>query len=139
MTGCASAAARRWSPICAAQNRVPLPWSASTYATKPADLSDLLLLDVETGICEKASRIEEAITAVQTFVRRSRLGLEPDWKVGREFARLWDSRFETYRIWERCKLRELYRENWIEWTERGKARRIEAFRFLESELRNARR
>jgi hypothetical protein len=38
---------------------------------------------------------------------------------------------------EKCKLRELYRENWIEWTERGKARRIEAFRFLESELRNA--
>ncbi len=51
----------------------------------PRDLSDLLLLDVETGVCEKASRIEEAITAVQTFVRRSRLGLEPNWKAGREF------------------------------------------------------
>jgi hypothetical protein len=119
------------------QNRVPLPWSSSTYATRPADLSDLLLLDVETGICEKASRIEEAISAVQTFIRRSRLGLEPNWTVGCEFIRLWDSRFDTYRIWEKCKLRELYRENWIEWTERGKARRIEAFRFLESELRNA--
>ncbi|MFM0258419.1 Tc toxin subunit A-related protein [Paraburkholderia sediminicola] len=122
------------SYLCSA-NRVPLPWSASTYASKPGDLSDLLLLDVETGICEKASRIEEAITAVQTFIRRSRLGLEPDWEVGREFARMWDSRFCTYRVWEKCKLRELYRENWIEWTERGKARRIEAFRFLESELR----
>ena len=77
------------------------------YATKPADLSDLLLLDVETGVCEKASRIEEAITAVQTFVRRSRLGLEPGWKVGGEFIRLWDSRFDSYRVWERCKLREL--------------------------------
>jgi hypothetical protein len=119
------------------QNRVLLPWSASTYATKPADLSDLLLLDVETGVCEKASRIEEAISAVQTFIRRSRLGLEPSWTVGGEFIRLWDSRFDTHRIWEKCKLRELYRENWIEWTERGKARRIEAFRFLESELRNA--
>jgi hypothetical protein len=119
------------------QNRVPLPWSASTYATRPADLSDLLLMDVETGICEKASRIEEAITAVQTFIRRSRLGLEPDWEVGHRFAQLWDSRFQTYRTWERCKLRELYRENWIEWTERGKARRMEAFRFLESELRGS--
>jgi hypothetical protein len=119
------------------QSRVLLPWSASIYATKPADLSDLLLVDVETGVCEKASRIEEAISAVQTFIRRSRLGLEPNWTVGGEFIRLWESRFDTYRVWEKCKLRELYRENWIEWTERGKARRIEAFRFLESELRNA--
>ncbi len=118
-------------------NRVPLPWSASTYATRPADLSDLLLLDVETGVCEKASRIQKAISAVQTFVRRSRLGLEPNWKVGREFIRVWDSRFDTYRIWERCKRRELYRENWIEFTGLGKARRIEAFRFLESQLRNS--
>jgi len=119
------------------QNRVLLPWSSSSYATRPADLSDLLLLDVETGVCEKASRIEEAISAVQTFVRRSRLGLEPGWTVGGEFIRLWDSRFDSYRVWERCKLRELHRENWIEWIERDKARRIEAFRFLECELRNA--
>ena len=125
------------SYLCSA-NRVALPWSTSTtYASRPADLSDLLLLDVETGVCENASRIEEAITAVQMFIRRSRLCLEPNWSVGREFARMWDSRFCTYRIWEKCKLRELYRENWIEWTERGKARRIEAFRFLESELRSS--
>jgi len=124
------------SYLCSA-SRVPLPWSASTFATKPADLSDLLLLDVETGVCEKSSRIEEAISAVQTFIRRSRLGLEPNWKVGREFVRIWDSRFQTYRTWERCKRRELYRENWLEWTELGKARRIEAFRFLESQLQNS--
>jgi hypothetical protein len=122
--------------LCSA-NRVLLPWSTATYASKPADLSDLLLLDVETGVCENASRIEDAITAVQTFIRRSRLGLEPNWSIGREFARLWDSRFQTYRTWERCKFRELYRENWIEWTERGNARRIEAFRLLESELRSS--
>jgi hypothetical protein len=125
------------SYLCA-QNRVPLTWlTMSTFATSPRDLSDLLLLDVETGLCEKTSRIEEAIAAVQAFVRRSRLGLEPDWKVRREFARLWDDRFESYRTWERCRRRELYRENWIEWFELGKARRIEAFRFLESSLRSA--
>ena len=94
------------------------------FAAAPQDLGDLLLLDVETGVCEKASRIEEAVSAVQTFVRRSRLGLEPGWPIGREFARLWDGRFETFRTWERCKRRELYKENWIEWTEFGKARRI---------------
>jgi hypothetical protein len=116
-------------------DRVALPWQPGQYAKTPADLSDLLLLDVEAGSCETASRIEEAITAAQSFIRRARLGLEPGWRVTAEFARLWDSRFASYRDWEACKRRELYRENWIEWDERGKARRIEAFRFLESELR----
>ena len=111
--------------------------AARAYATTPGDLSDLLLLDVEAGVCEKASRIDEAITAAQSFIRRARIGLEPGWRVTGEFARLWDSRFATYRTWERCKRRELYRENWIEWDERGKARRIEAFRFLEAELRSS--
>jgi hypothetical protein len=118
-------------------NRVQLPWSATAFATRPADLSDLLLLDVETGVCEKSSRVEQAITAVQTFVRRCLMGLEPNWTTGRSFERLWASRFQTYHIWKRCKTREIYRENLIEWTERGKARRIEAFRFLETELRNS--
>ena len=125
------------SYLCAA-NRVKLPWTPTpAYAADPGDLSSLLLLDVEAGLCEKASRIEEAISAVQTFVRRSRLGLEPAWKVNREFVRLWDSRFDDFRKWERCKRREVYRENWIEWSERGKARRIDAFRFLESKLRES--
>ena len=96
------------SYLCAA-NRVKLPWTPTpAYAADPGDLSSLLLLDVEAGLCEKASRIEEAISAVQTFVRRSRLGLEPAWKVNREFVRLWDSRFDDFRKWERCKRREVY-------------------------------
>jgi hypothetical protein len=113
-------------------NRVAL--RSGQFATAPTDLSDLLLLDVRAGLHEKASRIEEAITAVQTFIRRSRLGLEPDWQVTREFARLWESRFDTFQQWQRARARELYRENWIEWEELGQARRIEAFRFLESQL-----
>ena len=128
----------RWSRTCASQTASPLPWQPGAYAATPADLSDLLLLDVEAGVCEKASRIDEAITAAQSFIRRARIGLEPGWRVTGEFTRLWDSRFATYRTWERCKRSELYRENWIEWDERGKARRIEAFRFLESELRSRR-
>jgi hypothetical protein len=118
-------------------NRVALPWQPGQFATAPGDLSDLLLLDVEAGLAEKASRIEEAITAAQSFIRRSRLGLEPGWKISREFAQLWDSRFDTYRTWERARSRELYRENWIEWDELSQARRIEAFRFLESQLRTS--
>jgi hypothetical protein len=118
-----------------ANDRVILPWSSTTaYASSAIDLSDLLLLDVRCTESEKASRIDEAITAVQNFIRRARLGLESSWKITREFAQLWDSRFETYRKWELCKRRELYRENWIEWEELEKSRRIEAFRFLQDQL-----
>ncbi len=119
------------------QDRVPLPWQPGTFATAPGDLTDLLLLDVQTGLREQASRIEEAITAAQSFIRRSQLGIEPGWTMTREFARLWRSRFETYQTWERARRRELYRENWIEWDELARARRIEAFRFLESQLRTS--
>ena len=116
-------------------NRVPLPWLPGQHATTQRDLSALLLLDVETGLREKASRIDEAITAVQQFVRRARLQLEPGWQVSREFAQVWDRQFASFEVWQACKRRQLYKENYVEWDEMEKARRIEAFRFLESELR----
>jgi hypothetical protein len=118
-----------------APNRVALPWGG--FAETPNDLSNLLLLDVEAGICERASRIEEAITAVQSFIRRARLGLEPGWTVSYGFAHLWDRRFKTYKVWEACKCRELYKENWIDWDQLKEAQKLESFRFLESELRRA--
>ncbi|MFI5915061.1 neuraminidase-like domain-containing protein [Dactylosporangium sp. NPDC051541] len=120
-----------------AEDRVPLPWRPGQFAAAPGDLSDLLLLDVDVMPGRTASRIEEAITATQSFIRRARLGLEPDWPVTHAFARLWDSRFETYRTWEQARYRELYRENWIEFDELRRARRIEAFRFLEDRLRTS--
>ena len=118
-------------------DRVPLPWLAGEFAEVPRDLSDLLLLDVEAGICERASRIDEAITAVQNFVLRARLQLEPGWTITHEFARMWDREFATFHIWQECKRRHLYKENWIEWTDLEKARRVEAFRFLESKLHSS--
>ena len=118
-----------------APNRVALPWGG--FAKTPNDLSSLLLLDVEAGVCERASRIEEAITAVQSFVRRARLGLEPGWTVSYGFAHLWDRRFKSYKVWEACKCRELYKENWIDWDQLKEAQKVESFRFLESELRRA--
>ena len=118
-----------------ADDRVPLPWTTTgQYAQVARDLSDLLLLDVEVGICEKASRIEEAITAVQNFIRRARLGLEPAWPVTCDFAQMWDRHFASFQVWQACKRRHLYKENFIEWEELGKARQIEAFRMLETQL-----
>lgn len=119
--------------LCAG-HRVPV---GAGFATTARDLSDLLLLDVDAGACERASRIEEAISSVQRFVLRARVGLEPAWPVSREFTELWDSRFASFRAWSACKARELHRENTIEWSEADSARESEAFRLLESELRSA--
>jgi hypothetical protein len=116
-------------------SRVALPWGGS--ARSPKDLSALLLLDVEAGPCEHASRIEDAVAAVHNFVQRARLGLEPGWHVSAAFVRLWTRQFERFEVWEQCRCRTLYKENWIEWDELRAARRIEAFRFLESELRRS--
>lgn len=118
-------------------NRVPLADGSGGFAQTAGDLSDLLLIDVASGICERASRIQEAITAVQNFVRRARLGLEPSWTVSREFGRLWDRCFATFHVWEAGKRRELYRENYVDWKELECARRVEAFRFLEAQLQCA--
>jgi hypothetical protein len=114
-------------------NRVALPWGGSALCAK--ELSELLLIDVEAGLCQRTSRIEEAVTAVQNFVQRARLGLEPGWAVSPGFLKLWTHQFELFRIWEKCTCRLLYKENWIEWEELRQARRIEAFELLESELR----
>jgi ABC toxin-like protein len=116
-------------------DRVPLPWGG--HAHVPRDLTELLLIDVETGLCQRASRIEEAITAVQTFVQRARLRLEPSWVPGPELTPLWDRRFATFNIWHICKRRQVYMENWIEWEDLAEARRSEGFRFLEDRLRSA--
>lgn len=116
-------------------NRVPLPFAPGSFATSARDIGALLLLDVEAGVCEKASRIEEAITAVQSFVERARLSQEPTFTIAPKFAAAWDKIFATFRIWQACRRRMLYRENCVEWSEHEHAIQTEAFRFLESELR----
>ncbi|WP_261561639.1 neuraminidase-like domain-containing protein [Frankia tisae] len=117
-------------------DRVGMPWPVPAFAARPLDLSDLLLLDVEAGPGERASRIEDAITAVQAFVRRARLHLEPGVTLSAAFLELWDGRFASFRCWQACRRRELYPENSIEWAELAAARKDEGFRFLEQELRD---
>ena len=117
-------------------DRVQLPagWTQAVVRA-PRDLSDLLLIDVEVGLCERATRIEDAVSAVQAFVQRIRLGLEPPLVAGDEFLRTWDSTFASFRAWQACRRRLVYRENWIEWDELDAARREEGYRFLEALLR----
>jgi hypothetical protein len=120
-----------------ALDRVPLVKPCVGFAKSAGDLSDRLLLEVEAGVCERTSRIEEAISACQNFISRSRLGLEPGWAVSHRFALLWDRCFASLAVWQAYKRHTLYKENWIDWAELEKARHIEAFRFLEAELRRS--
>ena len=41
----------------------------------------------------------------------------------------------SYHVWQACKRRELYKENWIDWDELEKAKKIEGFGFLDEELK----
>jgi len=116
-------------------DRVVLPWGG--HAREPRDLSELLLLDVEAGLCQRASRIQEAVTALQTFVQYARLRLDASWLPGPELPLLWDRKFASFAVWETCKRRDIYGENWIEWEELAQARASESFRFLEDRLRSA--
>ncbi|HET8641206.1 MAG TPA: neuraminidase-like domain-containing protein, partial [Pseudonocardiaceae bacterium] len=113
-------------------SRVALPWGG--FATTPRELSDLLLTDVEAGLCLRLSRIEDAVSVVQAFVQRALLGLEPSFVVTPAFASAWQKRFATFREWQACVRREVYRENWIEWDDLRLARRSEAFTMLEQRL-----
>jgi len=119
-------------------DRVQLPGGPpAVYARTPKDLSGLLLIDVLAGIGERASRIDDAVTAVQAFVERALLGLEPGVTLPAAFRAVWEGRFKTFRTWQACQRRELYPENTIDCDELERARGDEAFRLLEAKLRQA--
>jgi hypothetical protein len=82
-------------------NRVSMPTiDDKSFATTPQDLSDLLLHDVEVDTCQRSSRIEDAIQAVQTFIQRVHLGLEPLREDLTAFTNTWDSTFCSFEKWK---------------------------------------
>ncbi|MEU9662851.1 neuraminidase-like domain-containing protein [Streptomyces chartreusis] len=98
-------------------------------------LGELLLMDVEAGLCERVSRNDAAISALQTYVNRARLGLEPGYTPSPGFLALWDAQYASHHTWQACIRRQLYRENWVDIDEVTQAQRTEAFTFLTEELR----
>ena len=75
---------------------------------------------------------------MQAFVRGARLGLEPG--LDRHAPRspgCGTAGSPPSASGRRCAQRELYRENWIEWDELRARPQVEAFRFLEQQLRRA--
>jgi hypothetical protein len=97
----------------------------------PADLYDHFLIDPEMSPCRTSSRILHAISAVQLFVQRCALNLEPDVSPSAIAAgRLpWMTQF---RVWQAGRRVFLFPENWIEPELRDD--KSEIFKNLEGQL-----
>lgn len=93
------------------------------YWRNSEDVFNYFLIDVDMSACQLTSRIQEAISAVQTFVQRCLLNVEkPEVLIsGAERADqvsldAWSQWkwMKNYRIWEANRKIFLYPENWIE-------------------------
>ncbi|MEO1052979.1 MAG: neuraminidase-like domain-containing protein [Bacteroidota bacterium] len=88
------------------------------YSTAPTfsdrnDLYDHYLVDTEMSACGMTSRIKLAISTVQLWVHRIRMGLIPTVAFDEEDMEEWEWR-KNYRVWEAARKVFLYPENWIE-------------------------
>ncbi|MDJ0718441.1 MAG: neuraminidase-like domain-containing protein, partial [Prochloraceae cyanobacterium] len=75
------------------------------------DLSQDLLIDVETSSCASVSIIKEATLAIQTYLHRCRMGLEPGVKL--DIPEIWWQWMMNYRVWEANRKVFLYPENYL--------------------------
>lgn len=116
----------------------PQPADAPTHKwTNANDLFAYYLIDVEMCSCQLSSRIVQASAAVQLFVQRAFMGLEPDLRVstdpvGGDDAWLQWSWMKYYRVWEANRRVFAYPENYAEPELRRD--KSEIFRNLEGEL-----
>ncbi|MEJ2765235.1 neuraminidase-like domain-containing protein [Photobacterium sp. MCCC 1A19761] len=83
--------------------------------TTPTDLYDHFLIDVEMEAKMPSSRIVQAHGTIQTFVERSRMGLEPSAAADSSDSgwQQW-TWMRNYRVWEANRKVWVYPENWIE-------------------------
>jgi hypothetical protein len=76
------------------------------------DLYERYLIDVEIGSCRRTTRILQATAAVQLFVQRVFLNLEPTLRFSDDKRTLWEW-MRSYRIWEANRKVFLFPENWL--------------------------
>ena len=79
----------------------------------PDDLYRRYLVDVEMSACMPTSRIVQALGAIQLFVQRTLLDLEPGGLINADLAVQWDW-MKQYRVWEANRKVFVSPENWIE-------------------------
>ncbi len=97
-------------------------------------LFEKLLVDAEMTPCMMTSRINLALSSVQTFVQRRMLGLDDDVIFDKDAREEWQWR-KNYRVWEANRKVFLWPENWIEPELRDD--KTPLFERLESKLRQA--
>jgi hypothetical protein len=95
-------------------------------------LSEYLLVDVETSACDITSPIVEATAAVQTYLQRCRMSLEPGVKSLGSIAEVWWQWLLNYRVWEANRKIFLYPESYIDPNLRQD--RTDLFKTLQDEL-----
>ncbi len=102
------------------------------YHMKSAeDLYAHFLIDVEMSSCMETSRLVLATNAVQLFIQRIFLGLEPDIPFADTQKEEWKWR-KNYRVWEAARKVFLYPENWL--VESLRLDKTPFFESLEEEL-----
>lgn len=98
-------------------------------------LSEYLLIDLETSACDITSAIVEATAAVQTYLQRCRMSLEPGVVSLGDIATVWWPWLSNYRVWEANRKIFLYPENYIDPNLRRD--RTDLFRKLQEELQQS--
>jgi peptidoglycan hydrolase-like protein with peptidoglycan-binding domain len=86
------------------------PW------TDPNDMFDCYLIDVQMCSCMPTTRVVQAYAAVQLFVQRCLMGLEPDARANVEADDGWAQWewMKFYRLWEANRQVFAYPENYVE-------------------------
>ncbi|NEO79936.1 neuraminidase-like domain-containing protein [Moorena sp. SIO4G3] len=95
------------------------------------NLSEYLLIDVETTGCASVSYIKQAILSLQMYLQRCRMNLEPG-VTQVNIPEVWWQWIMNYRIWEANRKVFLYPENYIDPSLRHT--KTSLFQELESEL-----
>lgn len=78
----------------------------------PDKLYEYFLIDVEMDACMMTSRIVQATAAIQLFIFRCLMNLEPDVDPASINASQWEW-MQRYRVWEANREIFLYPENWL--------------------------
>ncbi|WP_256081072.1 neuraminidase-like domain-containing protein [Massilia sp. YIM B04103] len=115
---------------------VPLTvWLMQPDIASPRALSEYLLLDVETSACDTTSAIVEATAAVQTYLQRCRMSLEPGVASLGGIAEAWWPWLSNYRMWEANRKIFLYPESYL--NPNLRQQRTDLFQAMQDELQQS--
>ena len=107
----------------------------AAHGHSAVDLADYLLLDIETGISEATTRIDDAVSTAQRFIQRVILGLEgAEFQVDEELRKRRECELVSFEQWQAVQRRKWYYENWVHWEETAKLSKSEGFESLKKSL-----